>query len=94
MQEEFKIIKGFEKFSISNLGNLRNLRYRYEHQLVNLSTDKYGYKNYMLDNDELTKKFRIHRLVAEAFIQNPDKKPCVDHINNNRSDNRVENFRI
>lgn len=35
----------------------------------------------------------IHRIVAETFIPNPQNKPCVDHINGNRNDNRVENLR-
>ena len=38
-------------------------------------------------------KFFIHRAVAELFIPNPENKPCVDHINTDRSDNRVENLR-
>ena len=38
-------------------------------------------------------KFYIHRLIAEAYIPNPDNKPCIDHINRIRTDNRIENLR-
>jgi len=39
------------------------------------------------------KNFTIHRLIAKHFIPNPDNKPCVDHINRIRDDNRIENLR-
>ena len=48
-----------------------------------------GYRNVSVNG----KYFRVHRLVAETFIPNPDNKPFVDHINRVRDDNRVENLR-
>ena len=56
-------------------------------------TNKLGYRRVVLYSDKNTKRIFVHRLVAEAFIPNPDKKPEIDHINTNRSDNRVVNLR-
>lgn len=53
---------------------------------------KNGYERVSLYLDGKTKNFLVHRLVAECFLPNSDSKTCVNHINNNRSDNRVSNL--
>ena len=53
---------------------------------------KSAYENIKLCRNNITYHFLIHRLVAEAFIPNPNNLPEVNHINKNRSDNRVENL--
>ena len=49
----------------------------------------YGYLKVMVGG----KSYAVHRLVAETFIPNPENKECVDHINNDRHDNYVNNLR-
>lgn len=51
-----------------------------------------GYAIVNLRNSQQRKMYRVHRLVAEAVIENPHSKPHVHHINENRLDNRVENL--
>lgn len=57
------------------------------------SYNKNGYKFVHFRKNGHLKNFMVHRLVALAFIPNPENKPCIDHINTKRDDNRVENLR-
>ena len=54
-------------------------------------TNTYGYKQIHLSIGEKVTTCLVHRLVAMAFIPNPDGKPCVDHIDGNRKNNSVDN---
>ena len=97
MEEEiWKPIKGYEGlYEISNLGRVKSLNYKgtgKEKILKNTENSK-GYLMVCLTKNGKQKLFKIHRLVAEAFIPNPENKPCIDHINTIKNDNRVENLR-
>lgn len=88
MIEEWKPIEGYEGiYEISSLGNVKSLR---TGSIINQWTN-HGYK-YVTLNNFGKKGFRVHRLVASAFIDNAEDKPTVNHKNGNKTDNRVENL--
>lgn len=101
--EIWKDIEGYEgKYQVSNLGRVKSLNYKRsgKEQCLELSPDKDGYLMVCLYKNERKKLARVNRLVAIAFIPNPEGKPEVDHINNktgnkaaNRMDNRAVNLR-
>lgn len=86
MQEEFKIIEGFENYEISNLGNVKNSK---TDRILKPNKNKRGYHNVDING----KKKLIHQLVALAFLQNPNNWKHVDHINNDTLDNNINNLR-
>lgn len=89
-EEKWKSIKGYEnEYRISNLGNVFSLR---NGSNLRPSVTEKGYLRVCLQKDGEKKWKRIHRLVAEMFIPNPEEKPTVNHINNVRNDNRVCNL--
>ena len=92
MAEEFRTITGLNKYEISNFGVVRNKETK---KIKNIRVNRDGYYILNLNTDDckkVTKK--IHRLVAETFLENPDNKPFVDHIDNNPLNNNVNNLRF
>lgn len=91
MQKEiWKPVKGYEGFyEISNYGNVKNVQ---RGNLRKLLLNKDGYVEILLSKNGSVKSVRVHRLVAEAFIPNPDKKPEVNHKDYNKSNNYIENL--
>ena len=93
MEEIFKDIKGYEGFyQVSNYGNVKSLNYRHtgNERLLKpiLQTNGYLYVTLYEPN----KILRINRIVAEAFINNPDNLPCVNHKDENKHNNHVDNL--
>lgn len=104
--EHWKDIKGYEGlYQVSDLGRIKSLErtfrsgknhlnvMTYPSRVIKNKRYKSGYLYIVLSKNGVPKKFKIHRLVAQAFCPNPDGKPCVDHINTKRDDNRAENLR-
>ena len=90
--ENWKDIKGYEGlYQVSNIGRVKRLvgfKCNVERFLKG-SKDKDGYIQIYLSKDGNAKMYKLHRLVAEAFVPNPDNKPEIDHINTIRTDNTV-----
>lgn len=98
MKEIWKDIKGFEGlYQVSNLGNVKSFRQSSKYGkpkefLLKPSVANTGYCQITLYGNGSRKKFLIHRLVAEAFLENPDNLPNVNHKDENRTNNHVENL--
>lgn len=102
MIEKWRDIANFEGlYLISNLGHVKSVeRYKRNNagtQFVNerlrvLTPDKDGYLKVCLSKDGKHYVRSVHRLVAEAFIPNPDNLPVINHKNEDKQDNRVENL--
>ena len=91
MIEEWKVIDGYNNnYSISNKGNIKNNK---TERILKQTINRNGYNTFSLCANGKHKTVKIHRLTALAFIPNPGNKPHVDHINNIKTDNNVNNLR-
>ena len=105
MEEIWKNVVGYEGlYQVSSLGRVKSLerlvknnnkggfRLIKEKVLSLCSSGRQYYYVSLLKNSS-PKKVYVHRLVAEAFLPNPENKPCIDHLNTDKFDNRVENLK-
>lgn len=103
MKEIWKAIEGYEGyFEISNLGRVKSLERvvkqgnsvrHVKASFKNLHTGAYGYPSVTLCKEGKSVDIPIHRLLAKAFIPNPEGKTAIDHINTDKTDYRLENLR-
>lgn len=104
--EQWKDIEGYEGlYQVSSKGKVKSLartfysgkdyliKKEYQERILKLRYTQAGYAYVGLAKASKVQKYKVHRLVASAFIPNRNNLPCVDHINGVRDDNKVENLR-
>lgn len=94
MKEIWRPIKDYEKlYEVSNTGQVRSLCGRYgELRILKQSVGSKGYMLVTLCNHGHQKTVNVHKLVANAFISNPDQLPCVNHKDEDKTNNNVSNL--
>lgn len=99
--EIWKKIKGFDDYEVSNLGRIRSLDRFVKNgngfrivrgKILKLFMDKDGYQTVSLHKKTKSCNKKCHRLVAEAFLSNPQNNPQINHINCTKADNRASNL--
>lgn len=87
--DDWARIQGFP-YLISKQGDVYSIK---SNRFLKPYLSTRGYKIICLETKGKRKRLFLHRLIAEAFIPNPDNKPYIDHINCIKTDNRIENLR-
>lgn len=87
--EQWKTIQNFEEYEVSNGGRIRNT---VTGTIRKCQVSPHGYIQVVLRNSSQT-PLKLHRVVAEAFLDNPDNLPIVMHLDGNKKNNHVSNLK-
>lgn len=92
MDEVFRPVEGYEGlYEVSNLGRVKSLKWGKE-RILKPGMDGCGYLKANLYKEGKIKHFMVHRLVAQAFIPNPEGLPQINHKDEDKTNNRVDNL--
>ena len=90
--EIWKDIKGYEgSYQVSNLGRVKSLKYQ-KNRILKTILHNNNYYFVTLCNKDNCKNYSVHRLVAQAFIPNPNNYPVVNHKDEDKSNNKADNL--
>lgn len=95
LEEVWKDIRNYEgRYMVSNLGNVKSIKYRHHNKEQKLKLlDNHGYKRVCLfSKDGKRRYFRVHRLVAVAFLPNPNNYKEINHKDENTANNKADNL--
>ena len=105
MKEEWRDIEGFEgKYMVSNTGKVKSLERTVwcglnggccrtvSEKILKAKINSDGYLQVVLYKEGIKKTYKIHRLVAESFLPNPNNLPCINHKDENKENNIVSNL--
>ena len=95
IMEEWEDIEGYEGiYQVSNLGRVKSLNYNRtkKEKILKPQLHRKGYLYVVLYKEGKGRHYKIHRLVAQAFIPNPENKPEVNHKDEDKTNNKVENL--
>ena len=94
MNEEWKIISHSPNYEVSNFGNVRHILRKVNlkpRPVITFSHTRYDVS--IANETGFQRNQKVHRLVAEAFLPNPENKPIIDHIDGNSENNHISNLR-
>lgn len=94
MEEIWKTIVGYDEYQISNMGNVKSLNYRRtgKEKILKPVKNTDNYAQVGLYKQGKRKCYLVHRLVAEAFIENPNNLPELNHIDEDKTNNAASNL--